>query len=58
MNDRDLLPERLAARHLAEEAPGLTAASADALRAGLAARVDTLRHAALAASRAGVPRSS
>ncbi|MCB5910032.1 hypothetical protein [Streptomyces pinistramenti] len=59
MNDQDLRPERravrLAARRLADETPALTAASADALRAGLAARVDTLRQAALAASHAGVP---
>ncbi|UKY47747.1 hypothetical protein [Streptomyces inhibens] len=59
MNDHDLTRERravwFAARCLAEEAPALTAASAGALRAGLAARFATLRRAALAASRAGVP---
>ncbi|MFD9822362.1 hypothetical protein [Streptomyces violascens] len=60
MNDHDRdLPEerravRLAARRLAEEAPELVAASADALRAGLAARADTLREAALAAWHAGI----
>lgn len=66
MNDRDLPAQRrdpsaerravrLAAQRLAEEAPALVAASADALRAGPAARAATLRRAALAAWRAGVP---
>ncbi|MFE9558808.1 hypothetical protein ACFYOD_35795 [Streptomyces sp. NPDC006703] len=60
MNDhRDLPPERravrLAARHLTEEAPDLTAGSADALRVGLASRATTLRQAALAAWRSGIP---
>ncbi|MGW9170887.1 hypothetical protein [Streptomyces decoyicus] len=59
MSDHDLSSKgravRLAARCLTEETPSLTAASADALRAGLAARVATLQRAALAASRAGVP---
>ncbi|MFJ8313357.1 MULTISPECIES: hypothetical protein [unclassified Streptomyces] len=58
-HDRDLPAERravrLAARRLAEEAPDLITASADALRAGLAARADTLLQAALAAWRAGIP---
>jgi hypothetical protein len=56
---RDLMAERravrLAARRLAAEVPALTAASADVLRAGLAARAATLHRAALAAWRAGVP---
>ncbi|MFD4633110.1 hypothetical protein ACFVYR_26955 [Streptomyces sp. NPDC058284] len=56
---RDLTAERsavrLAARRLAEEAPALLAASAGALRAGLAVRAAALRRAALAAWRAGVP---
>ncbi|MGW9169966.1 hypothetical protein [Streptomyces decoyicus] len=59
MNDRNLPSARhavrRAARCLTEEAPALTAASAAALRAGLAARVATLQRAALAAARAGVP---
>jgi hypothetical protein len=57
--DHDLPSERravrLAARHLAEEAPALVAASADSLRAGLASRAATLRQAALAAWRSGIP---
>ncbi|MFD9284392.1 hypothetical protein ACFWD7_45415, partial [Streptomyces mirabilis] len=56
---RDLAAERravrLAARRLAAEAPALTAASADVLRAGLAVRAAALHRAALAAGRAGVP---
>ncbi|MER5342907.1 helix-turn-helix domain-containing protein [Streptomyces mirabilis] len=46
---------RLAARRLAAEAPALTAASADVLRAGLAVRAAGLHRAALAAGCAGVP---
>ncbi|MFB7509073.1 hypothetical protein [Streptomyces broussonetiae] len=46
---------RQAARHLAQDAPSLTAASAGALRAGLAARATRLRRAALAAWLTGVP---
>jgi hypothetical protein len=46
---------RRAARQLAEDAPRLTAGSASALRAGLAARTARLRRAALAAWLTGVP---
>jgi hypothetical protein len=56
---RDLTAERravrLAARRLTEEAPALLAASAGALRAGLAVRTAALHRATLAAWRAGVP---
>ncbi|CCB77799.1 protein of unknown function [Streptantibioticus cattleyicolor NRRL 8057 = DSM 46488] len=49
------LAVREAARWLAEEAPALTAAGAEAREAGLAARVAGLRKAVVAAYRAGVP---
>ncbi|MEU9993295.1 hypothetical protein ACFZCP_40910 [Streptomyces sp. NPDC007971] len=59
MNDLDTLRARhavrRAARQLAEDAPGLTAGSASALRAGLAARTACLRRAALAAWLVGIP---
>nr|WTB29695.1 hypothetical protein OG781_09480 [Streptomyces sp. NBC_00830] len=46
---------RQAANRLAQDAPALTAASADALRAGLAIRVAALRRAVVTAWRAGIP---
>ncbi|MGW1108537.1 hypothetical protein [Streptomyces sp. NPDC002540] len=46
---------RLAADRLAEEAPALTAGSADALHTGLTSRTNVLRQAVLAAWHAGVP---
>ncbi|KUM99568.1 hypothetical protein AQI95_38225 [Streptomyces yokosukanensis] len=46
---------RQAARQLAADAPRLTAGSASALRAGLAARSASLRRAALTAWLSGVP---
>ncbi|MBX9394257.1 hypothetical protein K4749_11765 [Streptomyces sp. TRM72054] len=46
---------RRAARCLAEDAPKLTAGSADVLRTGLAARSAALRRAVLAAWRNGIP---
>jgi hypothetical protein len=59
MNDLDTLHARSAVRRatqrLAEDAPTLAAGSADAFRAGLAARAAVLREAALAASRNGIP---
>ncbi|MGD3107747.1 hypothetical protein [Streptomyces sp. YGL11-2] len=45
---------RQAAHRLAEDAPALTSAGAETLRAGLAARADALRQAVLAAHRAGM----
>jgi len=46
---------RQAARRLAEDAPKLSAGSATAYRAGLAARTTGLRRAALAAWLGGIP---
>ncbi|MGI5139287.1 MULTISPECIES: hypothetical protein [unclassified Streptomyces] len=59
MSDLDTLcarrAVRLAARQLAQDAPKLTASSAAAYRAGLAARAAELRRAALAAWLTGIP---
>ncbi|MEU9124503.1 hypothetical protein AB0C96_32420 [Streptomyces sp. NPDC048506] len=58
MNTATLRPERRAVRQaahrLTEEATALTAASAEAFRADLAARASDLRHAVLTASHAEV----